>query len=165
MPRGRRPSPHHLKLIKGTFRPDRIRRVVNADRSLGKPPPPTFLSAEAREEWDRQCDPLYAAGMLTALDGAALAAYCQSYGRWRQAEKLLSEMVIDNADEASKGLLTRAANGKLVPHPLAAIANKAMQDTMRYAAELGLTPISRSRVDPEPPPRPDGDDPAQKYLD
>ena len=157
--RGRRPLPPRLKLIKGTLR-DRIRS--KADGLLSKPMPPSFLSPEACEEWDRLCDQLYEGGIITSLDGFALAAYCQAYGRWRQAEKLLAEISIDNADEASKGLLTRAANGKLVPHPLTTVASRAMADTMRFAAELGLTPSSRSRVDPEPPPR--GNDPATKYF-
>jgi len=154
---GRPPIPDYLKVIKGTAsRADRLRNKAKAPCIAGKPQPPDFLTVEARQEWEARCDVLYRAGMITQLDGTALALYCQAYGRWRQAEKLLA--ALETADD--KSLLTRAGNGRLLPHPLIAIAAKAMSDTMRFAAELRLTPISRkTHIEP-----PRDDDPGDKYL-
>jgi phage terminase small subunit len=50
------------------------------------------LSAEAKIEWRRVARALHRLGLLTSVDRAALAAYCQAYARWRQAEKALGEM-------------------------------------------------------------------------
>ena len=114
---------------------------------------------EACEEWDAQVAVLYRLGLLTALDRAAFACYCQAYGRWRQIEESLAKIVIDNTDEATKGALIRSTSGKLVQHPLAAAAREAMLLTMKFATELGLTPRSRISVD-----QPRGFDPADRYL-
>jgi phage terminase small subunit len=48
----------------------------------------------------------------------------------------------------------------LVQHGLIGIANKAMADMVRYAAEFGMTPSARCRVSATPPV---GDD-LDKYL-
>ena len=50
------------------------------------PKPPVHLSDEALAEWERVALDLYHAGVLTDFDRAALAGYCQAYGRWTQAE-------------------------------------------------------------------------------
>ena len=164
MPRGRPPTPTYLKLIKGTPRSNRAKRkAAKVDPSLGPPVPPAFLLVEAREEWDAQCGLLHKLGMLTALDAAIFAAYCQAYGRWQRAEKVLSEITLDATDEATRGLLIRNSSGKLIQHPLADIARAAMADAVKYAGEIGLTPSARSKVRPEPPPI-DSGDPAGKYL-
>ena len=107
-----------------------------------------------------KCEMLFKAGIVTLTDRAVLAAYCQSYGRWQRAEKVLAELTLDATDEKTDGFLIQAGNGKLVSHPLADIARAAMADAVKYASELGLTP--RSRGHPEPPPS--EDDPATKYL-
>jgi P27 family predicted phage terminase small subunit len=40
----------------------------------------------AQAEWDRVAKTLHAIGVLTSIDRAALAACCQAYGRWVEAE-------------------------------------------------------------------------------
>ncbi len=57
----------------------------------GCPACPDHLSDEARLEWDRVAESLHAMGVLTVVDRAALAAYCQAYGRWVEAEHRLRE--------------------------------------------------------------------------
>ena len=74
--------------------------------------------------------------MITVIDRAALASYCQSFGRWCQAERLL----------AAGELVIKTPKGSFVMNPLVRIANKAMGDTARFAAEFGMTPSGRSRV-------------------
>ena len=74
----------------------------------------------------------------------------------------MAEITFDATDEKTGGLLTRTTSGKLVQHPLAAVAREAMLLTMKFATELGLTPSARSRVQTVEPPR--DDDPATKYL-
>lgn len=75
-------------------------------------------------------------GVVTVVDRAALAAYCQAWARWIDAE----------AQVAKLGTIVKTANGNLIQNPYLAVANRAMEQMTRLAAEFGMTPSSRSRV-------------------
>lgn len=75
-------------------------------------------------------------GVLTVADRGALAAYCQAWGRWVEAEEKL----------AATPLLLKAPSGYVQQSPWLSIANKQLELMGRYMAELGLTPASRTRV-------------------
>jgi P27 family predicted phage terminase small subunit len=105
------------------------------------PDPPPELSADAREEWQRIAPRLLAAGMLTTIDRAALAAYCQAYGAWVMAERVLATVPSD-----AQRLVIQTKAGNLIHNPLFSIASKARSDMVRFAAEFGMTPSGRSRV-------------------
>jgi P27 family predicted phage terminase small subunit len=100
-----------------------------------------MLSAEARAEWRRVSRCLHQLGLLTGVDRAVLAAYCQAHGRWVQAERALAE---------SGSLTIVTSRGNTVPNPLIRIANQAMADMARYASEFGMTPSARTRVATNP---------------
>jgi len=147
--RGRKPTPTHLKLVRG----NPGKRPVNQAEPKPKvvlPSPPAELSEDALAEWNRVASDLYGLGILTAIDRAALAAYAQAYGRWVQAERAAARMA--DKDQLTSGLMIRTTNGNAVQNPLIGVANKAMADMVRYAAEFGMTPSARSRIqgaDPE----------------
>ena len=143
MTRGRKPKPSGLKVIAGTDRADR-RNENEPKFAPDIPTAPGFLSDEAQEEWARVCVQLYSQGVLSQVDRAALAAYCQAYGRWQQAEEALAKMA--ERDRVTKGMMIKTTNGNAVQNPLVGTANKAMADMMRYAAEFGMTPSARSRI-------------------
>lgn len=150
---GRRPLPPHLKVVRG----NPGRRPVKAASAVvipprGCPTPPGHLTTEALEEWHRLAPDLYVAGVLTALDVAALAAYAQAYGLWRQAETAM----------AGVELVHVTPRGNQIAHPLLNVARRARADMLRFAAELGLTPASRGRIVATPPP--DDGDPAEDYF-
>src|SRR5215469_12484602 len=100
--RGRRPRPTHLKLVTGN--PGR-RPLNDAEPrpATGLPAAPAELTADAKTEWQRVARRLHALGLLTTVDRAALAAYCQAWGRWRQAERALATMA--TLDPVTGGLL------------------------------------------------------------
>lgn len=102
---------------------------------------------------------LGALGLLSNIDRAALAAYCQAYGLWVQAERALKAMARGNV---TGGLLVRTTNGNAIQNPLIGIANKAKADMVRYAAEFGMTPSARSRVHAEAAQR--TSDPAEEFV-
>lgn len=110
----------------------------------GVPDCPEHLGAEARAEWYRLVDTLVRMGVITIVDRAVLAAYCQAYGRWVEAEEKLKE----------SPLLFKTPSGYVQQSPWLNVANKQMELMGRYMAEIGLTPASRSRiattVNPEP---------------
>jgi P27 family predicted phage terminase small subunit len=88
--------------------------------------------------------------MVTALDRAALAAYAQAWGRWVQAETALAAL--------PDPFTCTTAAGNLIQTPLLGACNRAAADMMRYAAECGLTPASRGKVQPLPVETPDPSD-------
>lgn len=97
---------------------------------------PAHLSEVARKEWRRLANPLYETGILTLADRAALAAYCQSYARWVEAEEKLT---------ATPALL-KTRSGYVQQSPWLTVANKQMELMGRFMSELGLTPVARTRV-------------------
>ncbi|MEO1276034.1 MAG: phage terminase small subunit P27 family [Pseudomonadota bacterium] len=125
--RGRKPRPSALK----------------RGAAPGEPVPPTalprcpdHLSDVARKEWRRIASPLHEMGVLTVVDRAALAAYCQAYGRWVEAERRLAETP----------LMLKTPSGYVQQLPWLAVANKQLELMGRYMGELGITPASRTRV-------------------
>ena len=97
---------------------------------------PGHLAPVARVEWRRVARTLHAIGVLTTIDRAALAAYCQAYARWVEAEEKLKETPP----------LLKTPSGYVQQSPWLGIANKQLELMGRYMVELGLTPAARSRV-------------------
>lgn len=132
---GPRPKPTAWRRSEG----NRGKRAWNHAEPMppdGIPDCPTHLNAVAREEWDRLVGVLHQMGVVTLADRAALAAYCQCYGRWVEAEEKLQ----------STPMLLKTASGYVQQSPWLSIANKQMELMGRYMAEIGLTPASRSRI-------------------
>ena len=149
--RGRKPKPTALKLIEG----NPGRRPINdcEPRPPADPPScPAHLAPSAKAEWKRLARDLSGCGLLTKADRAALAVYCQSWGRWVEAEKKLTETPT----------LLKTPSGYVQVSPWLTIANRERELMVRYMAELGLTPSSRTRISLDPPPDPD--DPANEFF-
>jgi P27 family predicted phage terminase small subunit len=88
--RGRKPKPTVIRKAGG----DPGKRAFNPHepRPLGgKPSCPPHLSTVAKTEWKRICGILYDMGVITQIDRAVLAGYCQAYARWAEAERKLKE--------------------------------------------------------------------------
>lgn len=169
MTRGRKPKPTHLKLVTGNpGRRPLNEREPNVPRAI--PTPPEHLSELALAEWERITPDLYNAGCLARIDRAAIAAYCQAYARWVHAEQQLAKygMMVKSPQ---KVITKRAKNGSVVEEksggfpmqsPFLAIANRAIDQMVKIAAEFGMTPSSRSRI--EVGGQEDAADPAREFL-
>jgi P27 family predicted phage terminase small subunit len=129
--RGRKPRPN-LRLISNSD------EVLNDGRPLADSLPtcPAHLSPTAKAEWKRLARELHRLGIVSQLDRAALAAYCQAYGRWVEAERVLKETPP----------LIKLPSGYIQPSPWLGISNKQLELMQRFMSELGLSPVSRSRV-------------------
>ncbi len=135
MPGGRPPKPTVIKILAG----NPGKRPLNKAEPKPKPVAPkcpAWLSKEAKREWKRVAPELERLGLLTVVDGGALAAYCQAYARWREAEEAIKR----------EGLVVQTGTGYLMPHPAVKIAEKAQQLIKAFCTEFGLTPSSRSRM-------------------
>jgi P27 family predicted phage terminase small subunit len=133
--RGRKPTPTHLKLLHG----NPGKRRLNPNEPLpGKNPPtcPSHLCPSAKAEWRRLAAQLTILRILTDLDRAALAGYCQAYGRWVEAERKLHETP----------MLIKLPSGYVQQNPWLTIANKQLELMHKYLTEFGLSPVARSRV-------------------
>ena len=143
--RGPKPTPTHLKLVRGNPGKRSLpKKGAEIPVVIEVVQPPAFLSDDAKLEWGRMIDTLVTLKLVSALDRAALGAYCQAYGRWAQAERALAAM--RERDPHSAGLLVKTTGDNIVQNPLVGVANKAMADMVRYAAEFGMTPSARVRL-------------------
>lgn len=107
---------------------------------------PDFLHPYAKEEWASAAPALYALGVLTDMDEKALAGYCQAVARWRLAEELLTKAAEGDADKLG-ALVATTDSGNKVQSVLLTVANGAMRDMLRFAAEFGMTPSARARIE------------------
>ena len=82
---GRKPKPTAIKKLEG----NPGKRKLNTKEPIpakGMPNCPEWLMPEAKKEWERLADLMNQMGVLTEVDMAAFAAYCQSYARWKEAQ-------------------------------------------------------------------------------
>ena len=97
-------------------------------------PPPKWLSADAKAEWKKVFPSLVERRILTVADLGSLENYCVAIGTIREMERKLQV----------EGYVFVTESG-LKRHPATAIRSEAMTQARLLAAELGLTPVSRSR--------------------
>lgn len=133
MRRGPKPVPTTLKLARGSRRP------INPDEPkprVSRPRCPSHLSDSAKAEWKRISPLLTREGLLTHLDGAALALYCEACGLWVEAKQKVAET----------SLVVTTEKGNVIQNPYVGIANKAAKQMLEILVEFGMTPSSRTRV-------------------
>lgn len=106
--------------MKGT----KPRLVVDNDAVTTAPSAPSWLSIEAKKEWRRVMPGLIKRRILTRADLGSLENYCVEMGHVRMLEA-----------ELQREFDVKLFNAQ----------NKAMTTARQLAAELGLTPVSRSR--------------------
>jgi P27 family predicted phage terminase small subunit len=137
--RGCKPKPTGLRVIEGNPRKRRLNPREPKPR-LAVPTCPSHLNPSAKAEWKRLAEEMHLLGIISNLDRGALAAYCQAYGRWVEAERKLKETPA----------LLKLANGTVQANPWLAIANKQLELMQKFMSELGLSPVSRTRVQVKP---------------
>lgn len=112
-------------------------RLRKSSKAVGRIKPPEWLIPFAREEWKRVIPELAERRILTVADLGSLESYCAAMGSVRLFDMLARKKGVMDMDY--KALRLR---------------NQSMIIARQLAAELGLTPASRSR----PAVRADDDD-------
>ncbi len=107
------------------------------------PDPPKHLLRAARAEWMRIGPMLVEYGLISRVDTAALALYCQAYGRWQDAERDLAKVIKERGS-----MIVRSPNGYEMHHPLLNVINKAQDQVHSYLQQFGLSPAAREKVTP-----------------
>ena len=136
--RGPVPQPTALKVLRG----NPGKRALNRREPKPAPVPPKcpgWLDKVARQEWRRVVPVLDRLGLVTQADLQALAGYCQSWARWRQAEAEIAEggLIVD--EDRGKYSIRKA-------NPAVAIAQKERQLMLAFGTRLGLSPSDRGRM-------------------
>jgi P27 family predicted phage terminase small subunit len=112
----------------------------------GKPVCPDWLHPIAKREWRRLEREFAHTGLLTAVDMASLASYCQSYARWRLAEQIVQRegQIIEEPTITRQGNLTGRV--KIKRHPATLCAKDALAAMLAAGRLFGLDPSNRSRL-------------------
>ena len=134
-PPGRKPMPTALKKLAG----NPGRRPLNErepEVPPGVPECPDFLNEVARAEWNRVVPILAAAGTLTELDRGAVAAYCFWWEAFDEAVQKLNKY----------GKMMKSKQDQIYQSPYMSQASQASKQMHIWAAELGLTSSSRTRL-------------------
>ena len=133
--RGRKPTPTAIKELEGNpgKRPLNAKepKPVKKARSC-----PKWLEPEAKKEWRRLSKQLEQLGVLTELDMASFAAYCQAYARYKEAEEFITQ----------HGSIVKTPSGYWQQVPQVAQAQTYSKIMLRLAEQFGLTPSARSRI-------------------
>jgi P27 family predicted phage terminase small subunit len=150
--KGRKPKPTALKVLEGN--PGKRPLPTNEPKPAPLAPKhPAWLHRDAKKEWKRVAPQLERLGLLTSLDMAALAGYCQAYARYKEAEEFLNkhgttytvwERDQDGAikyDDSGEPILRQMHSW-----PQVQIAHKSLQQIRLFCVEFGFTPSSRGRI-------------------
>lgn len=136
--RGRKPKPTKLRLLGGNAGKRPVGEEPRPPVPESTPYAPRHLNDDAKREWRRIVKILLGLGLYTEVDRAALAMYCQAWGRWVEAERQV---------EATGGpVLTSKETGNLYQNPYLYVANRAWEQVRKMLTEFGLSPSARSRL-------------------
>lgn len=106
------------------------------DGALSRSPPaPKWLPELAQNEWRRVVPQLVASRKIAAHELGTVEAYCLAVANMRQAEAIVA---VDGPTYVSP-------TGELKRHPATMLCKEAIEASRRLAAELGLTPASRTK--------------------
>ncbi len=139
MARGRTAAPASLRLVNGRADgKDSGGRDVTPAPAFKRIPPkaPTWLSREARAEWNRVVPELARLELLKSVDRAALTVYCETWATY-----------VDAIREARRtGMSIESETGAIKRNPAIAASHEAAALLRGMAQEFGLTPSSESKL-------------------
>lgn len=146
------PKPTPLKLLQGTFRKGRAKNEPKPERAI--PTVPEELSDAAKVEWGRISQDLMQLGLLSRIDRAALAAYCEAWSDWLDATDKVNRFgkVIKTGEKTvthTDGSVEKSG-GNMVENPYYSIKKRAAEIMHKFLIEFGMTPASRTRISAEP---------------
>jgi P27 family predicted phage terminase small subunit len=133
--RGRKPKPTAIKVLEGNPGKRPINKCEPRPQKT-VPKCPSWLEPEAKKEWRRMSKSLEALGILTKVDAASFAGYCEAYARWKEAEEFLSK----------HGTIFKTPSGYIQQVPQVSIAQTYLKIMKDFCSEFGLTPASRTRL-------------------
>ena len=167
--KGRKPKPTALRLIEGNREHRTIHAELEPHPEKVAPPCPRELRGDERKAWRYLVRELGKMGVLASSDRAQMTAYCDAWGRWCKAKRVLRELseqaggkdvevvkinvrkkiTMDKKTGATESVTE--TGGSWIQNPWMHLKNRALEDVVKYGAELGLNPVQRTRVKLERP--------------
>lgn len=153
--RGPLPKPIALKLLEG----NPGKRALNLSDGLNPrievPSAPKHLGLEARKEWKRITPLLEELGLISGLDRAALALYCQTVGRLSELEMAFNGMLAAKVDAGMSYpdavfscSRTATPSGYEQQSVIVQLIGSHRLQIHRHLSHFGLSPAARARVQP-----------------
>ena len=169
---GRPRKPKVIKLTQGTYRPDR--EVAHEPEPTVSPlvrPAPAHVGPFGKKLWEGLAEELVTSGVMTEVDWQALEICCESYNLYREAREAVYSVTfrvctdcgaafpqILQACPECKGKKSKLKKVKRKLADYLAVKNsqtgfelttmhKAKEQFLKYAIQLGLTPVARNRID------------------
>ena len=151
--RGPLPTPAALRLING----NPSKRALNLSEGVNPthyiPPAPKHLGQEARKEWKRITPELFDLGLISGLDRAALALYCQAVGRLAELETAFNgklQVLVDKGmsytDAVYEASHSVTPSGYAQQSVIVQLIKSHREQVNRYLGHFGLSPAHRGRV-------------------
>lgn len=142
------PEPTELKKLKG----NPGKRPLNENEPQPDiadkcPEPPAYMPKYAKQEWRYQAQKLWKIGLFTKIDRGVFIAYCMAWNRFREAEDEIAAIIKGGQKNA---LMIQTKNGNYVHNPAVSISKGALEDLVKYAQQLGMTPSARTRISTSP---------------
>jgi len=138
--RGPAAKPTRLRVLHGGH-PERVNKNEPHPAPLAVVKP-SYLSKRASEKWDDLAPHLEAMGVLTAADVDMLAAYCESYARWRVLVELAAK-----SPPVFKRVVKAGDDPVFVRNPIWSQVRDATAELRVLAREFGFSPSARSGID------------------
>ena len=149
---GRRPTPTHLKVVKG----NPGKRAINKKEPKPKreiPGCPAYLSNTAKVAWGRLSVVIDRMGILTEADGPALERLCDCYAEILECRDIIardgrtySSVTTRTTSEEGEQVTVEEVKSLLKANPAVGMLADADRRFKSYLVEFGLTPAARSKV-------------------
>lgn len=143
--RGPAPTPTPVLKLRESSLVTKRREELEVKGPEGIPACPDWLDDDAQAAWEQLVPMLETMGVLTRIDGNALARYCLLWSRWRKAEAFIAEKgdmyPLKNPDGSVR---------YFQQWPQVSIANRLAQQLTRLEQEFGMTPSARARIQLQP---------------
>ena len=142
MAKGRKKTPTKIKEMQGTLEKSRtIENEMVVDQVSELPIVPEWLSEIGKKEFVKVTKQLFNLGMLYVVDLKLVEAYSNEISLYLECEmKLQKENRIDDFVSTEGVLLRRQAS------PLLKMKNDALNNSLKLAAQFGLTPVARASI-------------------
>ena len=157
--RGPLPKPAALRALEGNAGKRALNLAEGINPQVEIPSAPKHLGVEARKEWKRITPFLEELGLISGLDRAALALYCQAVGRLSELETAFNGMVnrltdgggdeskkMDYADAVYAASYSVTPSGYAQQSVIVQLIKSHREQVNRYLMHFGLSPAARGRV-------------------
>ncbi len=134
---GPKPTPTAILKMRGSWRGKKNKTEPHPE--TGAPRRPSWLAGDGRRAWEHLTPKLVAMGVLTKVDGNALARYCAMWASWRSLTTFIEQ----------HGTTYTVDQGDVKPYPQVKQSQNLADQLLRLEQQFGLTPSARARMTTE----------------